>query len=157
MRRSTASAGWQHANTSLEPVVGNRGHLVLLADRGASSSRRPSSSVFRASVRSRRMRSIARFRAVVTIHAALVARRAVAGPLLERGREGVLHRVLGELEVAEDADQDRDRAAPFLPEQGLDGHSCSTSGLISTEPVSATGILDATSIAWSRSSHSATK
>ena len=51
------------------------------------------------------MRSIARLRAVVTIQARRVRRHAVARPALERDRERVLHRVLGEVEVAEDADE----------------------------------------------------
>jgi hypothetical protein len=41
-------------------------------------------------------------------------------PALERRRERVRDRVLGELEVAEDADEDRDRTAPLLPEDALD-------------------------------------
>ena len=36
---------------------------------------------------------------------------AVARPSDERGREGVLHRLLGQVEVAERADEDADRAA----------------------------------------------
>ena len=48
------------------------------------------------------------------------ARHAVARPALEGGREGVLHRVLGELEVAEDAREDRDGTAPLLSEDPLD-------------------------------------
>ena len=62
---SSASAGWQHVNIRLEPLVGERVvvHLVLLCRRGsASSSRRR----LRAQAsRSRRIRSIARLRAVV--------------------------------------------------------------------------------------------
>src|SRR5215207_1067575 len=84
-----------------------------------------------------------------------VARRPVARPALECGRERVLHRVLGELEVAEDADQNRDGASPFLAEEGLDAHSAI--GRISTDPVVATGTRCASSIAWSRSLHSARK
>ena len=49
-----------------------------------------------------------------------IARHAVARPALERRGEGVLHRVLGELEVAEDAGEDRDRMAPLLAEDLLD-------------------------------------
>ena len=49
-----------------------------------------------------------------------IRRLSVRGPALERGREGVLHRVLGKIEVPEDADEDRNRATPFLAEQGLD-------------------------------------
>jgi hypothetical protein len=46
--------------------------------------------------------------------------RSVLGPACKRGRERVLYRVLGEVEVTEDADQDRNRAAPLLTEEGLD-------------------------------------
>ena len=48
------------------------------------------------------------------------ARHAVARPALESGRERVLHRVLGELEVTEDAREDRDGTAPLLSEDPLD-------------------------------------
>ena len=47
-------------------------------------------------------------------------RHALARPPLECGRERVLHGVLGELEVAEDAREDRDGMAPLLPEDPLD-------------------------------------
>ena len=45
---------------------------------------------------------------------------AVARPALERDREGVLNRVLGEVEVAEDADQGGDRPPRLAPEQAVD-------------------------------------
>ena len=41
-------------------------------------------------------------------------------PALDRGDEGVLDRLLGEVDVAEDADQDGDRAAVFLAEDTFD-------------------------------------
>jgi hypothetical protein len=47
-------------------------------------------------------------------------RNAVARPAFERRRERVLNRVLGELEVTEDADEDRDGMSPFLAEEGFD-------------------------------------
>jgi hypothetical protein len=47
-------------------------------------------------------------------------RDAVSRPALERCRERVLHRVLGKVEVAEDADEDRDGMSPFLAEEGVD-------------------------------------
>ena len=115
-RASGASAGWQQVKTRLSRSSGIE--LTSSSSSVRSSSSRARSSVLRASVRSRRMRSIARFRAVVTIHADGLRGVPSRGQLLDRGREGVLHRVLGELEVTEDADQDRDRAAPFLPEAG---------------------------------------
>ena len=45
---------------------------------------------------------------------------AVARPPLERGRERILHGVLGELEVTENAGEDRDRMAPLLSKDLLD-------------------------------------
>ena len=47
-------------------------------------------------------------------------RQSLARPALERGRERVLHGVLGELEVAEDAREDAHGTAPLLPEDALD-------------------------------------
>ena len=44
---------------------------------------------------------------------------AFARPPLDRGGEGLLHRVLGELDVAERAGQDREGAPPLLPEDFL--------------------------------------
>ena len=41
-------------------------------------------------------------------------------PDLEGRDEGVLHRLLGEVEVAEDADERRDRPSGFLAEQAVD-------------------------------------
>jgi hypothetical protein len=52
--------------------------------------------------------------------AAGVGWQAIARPLAQGDGEGHLHRVLGEVEVTEDADEDRYRAAPLLAEQGLD-------------------------------------
>ncbi len=46
---------------------------------------------------------------------------AVARPLLDRGLERVLHRLFGEVEVAEQADQRRQHLARVAPEQGRDG------------------------------------
>jgi hypothetical protein len=39
---------------------------------------------------------------------------------VERHDEGVLHRLLGEVEVAEHADERRDRPPGLLPKQALD-------------------------------------
>jgi hypothetical protein len=86
-----------------------------------------------------------------------VVRRAVSGPSLDGGGECVLEGVLGKLEVAEDADQGREDAAPLLAYNLLEvGRAqCSTTGLISiAPPVRAAGILAATSIASSRLSAS---
>jgi hypothetical protein len=49
-----------------------------------------------------------------------IGRRTVARPALERGRERVLNRLLGEVPVAEGADQGRDGAAVVLAEDALD-------------------------------------
>ena len=46
--------------------------------------------------------------------------RAVGRPALERDHEGLLHRLLGEVEVTEDADQTRDRPPRLVPEQAVD-------------------------------------
>jgi hypothetical protein len=46
-----------------------------------------------------------------------IRRDAVAGPALRGDREGLLDGVLGEVEVAERADQDRDGAPELLPER----------------------------------------
>jgi len=84
-----------------------------------------------------------------------IVRRPVARPPLDGGRDCVLKGVLRELEVAEDADQGREDAAPLLAEDGFDCVQCSTTGLTSiAPPVCAAGIFPATSIASSRLSAS---
>jgi hypothetical protein len=84
-----------------------------------------------------------------------VVRRAISGPSLDGGGECVLEGVLGKFEVAEDADQDREDAAPLLADDSFELCQCSTTGRTSmAPPVRATGILAATSIASSRSSAS---
>ncbi len=52
-----------------------------------------------------------------------LARSTVSRPALDGGRECVLHRVLGELEVTEDAGEDGDRMPPLLSEDLLDRHA----------------------------------
>ena len=89
---------------------------------------------------------MARFLAVAMIQAPGLVRRSSSGPALERGRERILNRVLGELEVTEDADEDRDGACPFLTKEGLD-RGYVTSGRISTDPFEASGTCCASSIA----------
>ena len=84
-----------------------------------------------------------------------VVGRAVSWPALDGGRERVLEGVLGQLEIAEDADQGREDAAPLLADDSFELCQCSTTGRTSmAPPVRATGILAATSIASSRSSAS---
>src|SRR5512133_154295 len=85
-----------------------------------------------------------------------IARRALSRPALDGRREGVLHRVLGALEVTEDADENGNRTSPLLAKDGVDVY-CVTSGRISTEPLPASGTRSAISIAWSRSLHSTRK
>ena len=48
---------------------------------------------------------------------ARVVGQAVAWPALERDRPGLLHRLLGEVDVAEDPDQRRHRPPRLAPEQ----------------------------------------
>ena len=89
------------------------------------------------------------------------ARDAVAGPALQRGGEGILRALLGQVPVAGEADKGRDDPAPFGVERigdgGLDvGRHISQIGLTSMLPVRAPGILAATSMASSRSLQSTT-
>jgi hypothetical protein len=75
-------------------------------------------------------------------------------PLARRG-ERVLNRILGKLEVAEDADQGREDAAALRPEDALElvypatSADCITTGRTSITPYCAPGILAAHSIASS--------
>jgi len=91
-----------------------------------------------------------------------VVGRAVARPALGGDGERVLGGLLGEVEVAEEADQGRQDAAPLAPEDLLDqcavSTGTSTSGRTSTAPPSRTaGIRCATSSASSRLDASNTK
>src|SRR6187551_1823748 len=77
------------------------------------------------------------------------------GPALQRDRGRVLEGVLGEVEVAEDADQACENAPPLGAEDALELVQCSTTGLTSmAPPVRAAGILAANASASSRLSHS---
>ena len=51
---------------------------------------------------------------------ARVVRHAVGRPALQGDHEGLLHRLLGQVEVAEDADQARDRPPGLVPEGAVD-------------------------------------
>ena len=86
-------------------------------------------------------------------------------PLLQRDGESLLYSLLGQVEVAQDPDEGRDRLPLLFPEQAIDdltggrgrylcGVSNSMIGLTSIEPVGADGIRDAASMAWSRFWHS---
>ncbi len=80
---------------------------------------------------------------------------AVAGPSLRGDRERVLRGFLGELEVAEEADQGREDLAPLLAEGLLEDRYHSMTGRTSMAPPSrAAGIRAASAIAASRSSAS---
>lgn len=75
-----------------------------------------------------------------------------------------MHGLFGQIEIAEDPDQGRDRPSLLLPEQaidnpdGLSAYDGASSNLwigrISIDPRLTLGILDAASIASSRLSHS---
>ena len=86
---------------------------------------------------------------------ARVGRRPIAGPPLGGDRERLLDGFLGEVEVAEEADQAGEDAAPLVAEDLLEDRYCPLSGRTSTEPpMEAAGTRDASSIAASRSSAS---
>src|SRR6266536_3106594 len=83
-----------------------------------------------ARARSRRMRSVARFRAVLINQA-----RGLLGTPSRGHRERLLRGFLGEVKVAEEADQGGQDAAPFLAEDLFDRRYQYTSeGRISTAP-----------------------
>ena len=89
---------------------------------------------------------------------ARVVRRPVAGPALGGDRERLLGGLLGELEVAEEADQVGEDAAPLVAEDLLERSYHSTIGRTSTAPPRrAAGTRAASSIAASRSSASNTR
>ncbi len=85
---------------------------------------------------------------------ARIGRRAVHRPALHRRRERVLKRLLGEIEVAEQADQSGENATGFRAVDRLDrvyGWLNSMIGRTSTVPCLAPGIRDATCTASFRS------
>src|SRR6266571_380138 len=84
-----------------------------------------------------------------------IGRGAVARPALGGGRERFLGGLLGEVEVAEEANQTGEDAAPLVAEDLLEDRYHSTIGRTSTAPpMRAAGIREASSIAASRSSAS---
>ncbi len=98
---------------------------------------------------------MARFRAVVWSHAPGLRRDAVSRPALGRDGERFLSGLLGAVEVAEEADQRGEHAAPLVAEDALELAQCSTTGRTSTEPPRrAAGMRAASSSAASRSSAS---
>jgi len=79
----------------------------------------------------------------------------VPRPALGGDREGLLRGLLGEVEVAEEADQGREDVPPLVAEDLLEDRYHSTIGRTSTAPPRrAAGIREASSIAASRSSAS---
>jgi hypothetical protein len=79
----------------------------------------------------------------------------VPRPALNGDREGLLCGFLGEVEVAEEADQCCEDATPLVAEGLLEDRYDSTIGRISiAPPMRAAGIREASSIAASRSSAS---
>src|SRR6185437_6559612 len=84
-----------------------------------------------------------------------VGRHPVARPALGGDREGVLRGLLGEVEVAEEANEGRQDAAPLVAEDLLEDQDHSTIGRTSIAPPSrAAGMRPASAIAASRSSAS---
>ena len=100
------------------------------------------------------MRSIARLRAVVTSHARGLAGAPVARPALGGDRERLLGGLLGEVEVAEEADQRREDASPLVAEDLLELYHSATGRTSIAPPMRAAGTREASSIAASRSSAS---
>jgi hypothetical protein len=105
---SSASAGWQHTKISSSRSSGKS----VSSTSCSSASGRSSSLVFSARVRSRRMRSSARRRAVVVSQAPGLSGVPSARPALRRDRESPLGCLLGEVEVAKVADEGRQDALP---------------------------------------------
>ena len=112
---SGASAGWQQvkirrrrsSGTAASASPGTSGswlNSVMWPSSPRISSKRPV----------RRSASMALWRAVEMIHARGFAGRPVRGPLIERDRERVLHRLLGHVEVADEADHRRQHTAELF-------------------------------------------
>jgi hypothetical protein len=83
---------------------------------------------------------------------ARVAGRAVGGPPLERGRERLLHHLLGEIEIAEEADERGEHAGDSSRKDARDRVAAHMAwmGRTSTHPERTAGSRLATSIASSR-------
>jgi hypothetical protein len=84
---------------------------------------------------------------------ARIGGRPLAGPALGGDRERFLSGFLGEIEVAEEADQGRDDTAPLVAEDLVE-HYPLTGRISTAPPMRAAGMRDASSIAASRSSAS---
>ncbi len=91
-----------------------------------------------------------------------MVRHAARGPLGEGRRTGVLHRVLGDLEVTHVAGDGRDRRPPVGPENllvrlaqpGTPRSGICTTGRTSTDPLNAVGTVAAQRRASSSPAHS---
>ncbi len=98
---------------------------------------------------------MARLRAVVISHAPGLVGDPVSWPALRGDRERLLRGFLGEVEVAEEADQGSEDASPLIVEDLFERRYHSTIGRTSTAPPRrAAGTFAASSIAASRSSAS---
>ena len=115
----------------------------------------------------RRIRSMARLRAAVVSHAAVLRGTPSTGQRGQRLGERLLGALLGEVPVAGDADQRRDHPSPLVPERLVDGGArvpraavrslySDQNGLTSISPARAIGCSAAISIASSRSLQSRT-
>ena len=160
---SGASNGWQHANIRPEPLVGDR-RVALGLDRPAQRLELDRLALALGRHARRRIRSIARLRAVRMIQAPGSSGSAVPRPALERRGERVLDALLREIEVAHAAREDTDGPAEPLPVEPADGlalqrsrraHICAT-GRTSTAPKRALGMRAAASMAWSSVAQSTT-
>ena len=105
---------------------------------------------------------MARWRATVVSQAPGRRGTPSAGQRSERGGEGVLRALLGQVPVTGQTDERGHDPAPLVPEDLGDdrldvGPHISQIGLTSIDPNAAPGMAAATSMASSRSAHSTTK
>jgi hypothetical protein len=143
VRRVSATRAWAQRRVTAgedqaQAVIGQLvvELLVQLSLFGASRSRPSSTSFFTSRVRA--PEAIDRLVAGDPGYpGAGILRRPVAGPALERHHEGLLHRLLGGVEVAEDADEARDRPPRLVPEQAVDCLTRSLYDLAGVAPASA--------------------
>ena len=157
---SKVSAGWQQVNIRRSRSSGTSSSAVTLSSLSAAMT--ATSRVLDSPTRSRRARSTARLRATVVSHAPGRRGMPSRGQRSQRGREGILRTLLGEVPVAGEPHEGRDDPAPLGVERlgycGLDiGRHISQIGLTSIEPSFAPGICAATSMASSRSLQSTRK
>ena len=168
---SGGSAGWQQVKISRSRSSSTLLVVPVASPSRASASSRSASSASDASNRARRRMRVDRLEAAGRDEPrARIVGHAVARPLLDRRREGVVQRLLGEVEVAEQADQRGEDAARLGAVDGVDparvparprphsspvgsryGRSSSRIGRTSTLPRRADGIREATWMASFRS------